>query len=275
MANTPTRINAEAIAYCAKCDLEYCKTSPDFLDFNFTCRNDDPNKPKHLARVVKGPSGKYWLRIEQKILSYELYVSPMRWFKSWWGCFKGKAGRYLLFRFLVLLFALNSASSLCNKPSIGLLLWNVILILGTIFILFDILVANTSIAFISRFPAHPLRSVFFTIFGFIQIATAFSIFYVMLGNNLNEELTPFRAFYFSFITITTLGYGEILPQSESYLAMFTIVSELLSGLFFLVVIFSLITSWVSERPLSPKTKKLEDLCPNNNQSQGGRDTEQT
>ena len=35
MENTPTRIDAEAIAYCAKCDLEYCKTKADFLDFNF------------------------------------------------------------------------------------------------------------------------------------------------------------------------------------------------------------------------------------------------
>ena len=35
----------------------------------------------------------------------------------------------------------------------------------------------------------------------------------MLGNNLNEKLTPVRSIYFSIVTITTLGYGEITPLS--------------------------------------------------------------
>jgi len=83
----------------------------------------------------------------------------------------------------------------------------------------------------------------------------------MLGNYLNEELTPIRAIYFSIVTITTLGYGEIFPKYDSGLAMLTIILELLIGLYFLTVLVSLITSWVPERPSAPKYKKLEELCP--------------
>jgi hypothetical protein len=56
--------------------------------------------------------------------------------------------------------------------------------------------------------------------------------------------------------------------------MFTVVLELIIGLFFLVVIFSLITSWVSDKPLSPKSKSIEELCPNI-QTKGSKDNEET
>ncbi|MBL7180678.1 MAG: hypothetical protein ISS65_10795 [Desulfobacterales bacterium] len=175
----PSRMQADVIAYCAKCKAEYCETELKNLDYNFQCPKDDQNGPHHLARVVKGPSGKFWLRIEKYLLAYEFSVTPKRWFKNWGGFFKGRAGRDLAIRFVILIVALNLASSLCDKVSIKLIFQNTIIIIIALFLMFDNLIVNTSIVFVSRFPANPLRSVLMTIFSFIQIIISYSIFYII------------------------------------------------------------------------------------------------
>lgn len=258
MPKTPTRMKADAIAYCAECKKEYCKTEDKYLDINFPCPENKQNNPLHLARVVKGKPGKFWLRMEKRILTYEVNKCLRQRFG---GPFKESAGLYLTVYFLILIVFLNLASSLCNQPSTGLIVWNAIIIILTLVLMFDNLAVNTSVAFISRFPTHPLRSTLMTIFAFVQVLISYSIFFIILGNNFNENLSPIRALYFSFVTITTLGYGEILPKSDSELAMLVIISELVIGLFFLVILLSLVTSWVSERPVKKKDEPLEKICP--------------
>lgn len=259
MTKVPERLPTEAIAYCAKCNTEYGKTEDEHLGARFTCPNDSTDSPRRLAQVVKGPSGKFWLRIAQVILSYELFFSPMRWFKSWGGFFEGRAGRYVCIRFFLLVIALVLASPITFQSSAQTVALNIILLVIVISLLLDNLVANTSIAFISRFPANALRSAVLTIFAFAQIVISYSVFYVMLAYSFKPELTSIRALYFSFVTITTLGYGDILPLADAWLVMLLIISELVIGLFFLVVLFSLITGWVGTLPASPETKKLGDI----------------
>jgi len=54
-----------------------------------------------------------------------------------------------------------------------------------------------------------------------------------------------RAAYYSFITLTTLGYGDILPKS--YLAQFFAYLEAIAGVFYMaIVVASLVSVGISE-----------------------------
>ncbi len=58
-------------------------------------------------------------------------------------------------------------------------------------------------------------------------------------------LEIFDCVYFSFVTITTLGYGEILPIN--YLPKLLVIVELCCGLFLIVVTFGLYSSYGNNR----------------------------
>lgn len=59
----------------------------------------------------------------------------------------------------------------------------------------------------------------------------------------------FSAFYFSFITLCTVGYGDITPVSK--LARMLAVLEAITGLFYMTVIISRLVSLYSAAPAEP------------------------
>lgn len=60
----------------------------------------------------------------------------------------------------------------------------------------------------------------------------------------------FRAFYFSFITLSTLGYGDIVPASR--VAQMLAITEAIAGLFYIAVLISrLVAIYSSAPPASP------------------------
>jgi Ion channel len=208
MSSIPTRLPAAITVYCANCKKQLGESQERHLYARVRC----PNDAKHLAAVVKGPAGEFWLRVEAAILKWEIEYSPMRWFKTWGGLFRGRAGRYLAARFgvlvgLLLLASYPPAWAACRSVLATILSVVALLLLA------DILVSSTSVAFVSRFPAHPLRTALFTAFAFVQIAIAFAVFYV-LAADFNRKLNPISATYFSVVTMTTLGYGDIYPNSS-------------------------------------------------------------
>jgi voltage-gated potassium channel len=58
------------------------------------------------------------------------------------------------------------------------------------------------------------------------------------------SLNAMRAVYFSFVTITTVGYGEIQPKASDWLSQALILAELIVGIFFVAVLIGRITSHV-------------------------------
>ncbi len=63
------------------------------------------------------------------------------------------------------------------------------------------------------------------------------------------------AIYFSFVTIATVGYGDIAPKST--LAQFTVVSEIMVGLYLLAVILGIVARWVPRSAGATKPAQSE------------------
>jgi hypothetical protein len=71
MGSIPTRLLANVAVYCAHCKKQLGKSDKKHL----YARVYYPKDSKHLAAVVKGPAGEFWLRIEASILKWEVNYS--------------------------------------------------------------------------------------------------------------------------------------------------------------------------------------------------------
>jgi hypothetical protein len=74
--------------------------------------------------------------------------------------------------------------------------------------------------------------------------TAFS---VSAGPETGRAFDGFTAFYFSFITLCTVGYGDVVPVSE--VARMLAVMESIAGLFYMAVMISRLVAVYSSRPI--------------------------
>ena len=63
--------------------------------------------------------------------------------------------------------------------------------------------------------------------------------------NIAGELTIMEALYYSFVTMTTLGYGDILPLSEQAKAI-TIILSILGPMFVAILIAMLVGKYASK-----------------------------
>jgi hypothetical protein len=224
---SPTRTPNPIIAYCADCRKSLGDSDIEHQDVLVIC----PNGKGHIARVVKVPAGIPWLRVERWLLRWELQYSPRCWFDSWKGIFKERAGAYLVARLILLL-------SLCLVLDISYLTpyhWGIMILSYAVglFFLADLVVSNTSIAFISHFPANPIRSAIFALFGLITLSTIFALFYLGIPNDFTPCLNLCSANYFSLVTVVTLGYGDIHPRENHELAQIIVSSKSLKGRSFL------------------------------------------
>jgi len=259
MDESPIRLPADIIAYCASCKKDYYTyKEEDFakveinIGTRFICEKDS----RHFAAIVKAPQGRIWLVIEKLIIDFEKYKSLRRWFGEWWGLFKGRSLLYssirLSFIILLLIFNYIIYDEILSTLSI----------LINIYFIFDILIIHTSTAFISKFPANSLRTLVSALLSFVSLATCFSLFYYLMRNQFNGDLNTIDALYFSFVTITTLGYGDIYPLQSSWLAKIIIMIELIISFYFIAILISVFVSWVSIPPLmTKKVPTLKDVLP--------------
>jgi len=73
--------------------------------------------------------------------------------------------------------------------------------------------------------------------AYFEVAAQFGILYFsLLGRSFKPEFSSIiDALYFSVVTITTVGYGDILPQT--HLAKLVCIYELAVG--FIIIVFAL------------------------------------
>lgn len=113
---------------------------------------------------------------------------------------------------------------------------------------------------------HAQRWTVFVLFDFLQIVFCFAIVYSMIdifgcyselpfNQHFYQETKPIEfmesietginAFYFSLVTIVTLGYGDFSPTKPIYRLL--VSGQILYGLFFLVVVFIVVIPTIKTR----------------------------
>lgn len=78
-----------------------------------------------------------------------------------------------------------------------------------------------------------------------SVALAFGIAYQFVAVDFGSSPTPLSPFYFSFVTITTLGYGDVLPTSTS--AQLLVMLEVALGYMMLGGMLSIFSDKMARR----------------------------
>lgn len=176
-----------------------------------------------------------WKHIGDFFRRYEQEWSPASW-----KIFVYREGWYLLLRFALLsiLFVLITGEI---NPC------NVIILTATSYMLLDLLIANTSVSFVTMGPINSLRSFLLTLFAFTHVIIVYGIFYKFYGDQFNSNMYDSQVLYFSTVTITTLGYGDFAPKQSGTMAQVLVVLELLTGLFFLTGVLARIITFKPDK----------------------------
>ena len=143
---------------------------------------------------------------------------------------KGITKRILIFAVLVLAaFIFHRLFSLIHEEIIGAIIFIVGFSLGALYYYFNLFQAK---------DLHKFEYILSIIFVFFLTITIFAVIYAEPIENSNNYFLEFGepynitfsdAFYFSTTTITTLGYGDILPVG---VFRFFVVIEVLMGLIY-------------------------------------------
>jgi voltage-gated potassium channel len=104
-------------------------------------------------------------------------------------------------------------------------------------------------AFVLNAPDVDLETLCASIAGFLMIGLMWALGYTLLDRLVpgsfvvtpaGETLDGFNAFYFSFVTLSTIGYGDITPVSR--VARMMAVVEAIVGIFYVAVLVSRLVS---------------------------------
>lgn len=261
---TARKSTTEAIAYCATCRTEFGSCDDANTGSWFKCPNADPEGRRHVARVVRGRVGKAWLRVESFVLDFEHRYSPRRWFNCWGGFFKKRAGLYVSMQILAGLAVAFVAATRVGLPRVDFWLRVSVLVVSWALIL-DCVIGNTSVAFVSRHPTNYFRTLIFAMGSFLAIVFAFGANYAAcrdcytLGSDPGASLNAIQAIYFSFVTVTTLGYGDIRPVVHAAGPQILVVSQLVIGLYYVAGVIAVLSSWSDGGPHRSPAMHLGEL----------------
>ena len=97
--------------------------------------------------------------------------------------------------------------------------------------------------------------------AYLLIGSAFSSAYGAIDNfgsepAFGEEVTPAEYSYFSFITLTTTGYGDLTPVSD-VARRFAVLEAMAGQLFLAITVARLVTLYRPERPGSRPPDRTE------------------
>ena len=122
-------------------------------------------------------------------------------------------------------------------------------------ILLLIMVIINTLAFIFKSEDVTIEVIYAAILVYLLMALMWSFVYVLLdlinSASFNVALIPgqsyqMRFIYYSFVTITTLGYGDITPTTE-LASSFSILEAVVGQLYLVVVVAKLVGMHVSSK----------------------------
>ncbi len=110
----------------------------------------------------------------------------------------------------------------------------------------EMFVATAKVQFVHVYdpdsqPKSPPRSIVLLLFGYATVTLAFALFYkcleCIIDNCGNVVLDSGRLFYFSLMTIATVGYGDLRPSTIGF-GIWLCDLEVVSGIFLIVVLLA-------------------------------------
>ena len=93
-------------------------------------------------------------------------------------------------------------------------------------------------------PVSYRRSILFLFLHYVEVVMDFSVIYIGL-DLLNKALTPLSAVYFSFVTNTTLGYGDYHPNCG--MGQIVVIAQLLIFIMFVVLFINYFSSGLGSK----------------------------
>lgn len=117
-------------------------------------------------------------------------------------------------------------------------------------------------------PNALVRALVNTMCHYFEVVTAFGVFYLACGYFTGDSFaspdangitaSPMNSLYFSFVTITTLGYGDLSP--EFWPGQLLVVAEVAFGLFLLVVVLQRAMSAGQSPAIDEIRGQLDERC---------------
>lgn len=86
----------------------------------------------------------------------------------------------------------------------------------------------------------PNRSLFFALGHYIEIGLSMAYVYWVLNPFTTVEISRVSALYFSFVTMTTIGFGDMTPRTDA--GRILVVAHALAGLFMLATVVGMFLS---------------------------------
>ena len=143
---------------------------------------------------------------------------------------------YLIIKFLLPIFILAS----------GLYRYNFVIIL-IIYLLSETIFHILNLIFLSDIYSVSVifrRSILFLFLHYIEVVLDFSTVYLRF-DLLNKTLTPISAVYYSFVTNTTLGYGEYHPKGD--IGQIVVIFQLIIFIMFVVLFINYFSSRINNK----------------------------
>jgi Ion channel len=160
----------------------------------------------------------------------------------------GRKTRRLLLQILVVVFAARVGAAWLDQAALvplGRALWTVVALLAAASAMRFALSARVVDRehLYAGLSAYLLAGVFFGVFYWV-VERTWPGSLVILGEGMPSNVSPTLAIYYSFVTLTTLGYGDIVPRSE--VARGLAITEAVAGqLYIAVMITRLVSLYVS------------------------------
>jgi hypothetical protein len=138
-------------------------------------------------------------------------------------------------------------------------------------VLFFAFVIVQLLAFVVRAPRVDANVLCAGVAGFLMLGLVWMAAYVTVARlnpgaftlpaapGATPVLDGFSAFYFSFITLCTVGYGDIAPVSKA--ARMLAVMEAITGLFYMAVLISRLVSIYSSAQPAVAADATDKTCP--------------
>lgn len=155
-----------------------------------------------------------------------------------------KKGRYVLFTLIVIAGLLRAPLVLQRIPALNAmntLIWTAIAMFSTVMALRFAMSGSVISAehIYASLSAYILAGVFVGVL-YSGLEHAWPGSFAITGQPVQGLLLPSTAIYFSFVTLATLGYGDVVPLSEAARGM--VVFEAIAGQLYLAVMVARLVS---------------------------------